>query len=45
MNLFDQTFEDERHQYFMASSSSATITTELSDKAFVTKLKIYPFMI
>jgi len=42
MNLFDQTFEDERHQYFMASSSSATITTELSAKAFVTKLKLYP---
>lgn len=42
MNLFDQTFKDERHQYFMASSSSATITTELSATAFVTKLKIYP---
>lgn len=42
MYLFDQTLDNEVGQYYVASSSTTTITLQLDGSAFVTKLKVYP---
>lgn len=42
MYLFDQTLNNAVGQYYLANSPSTTITLQLEEPAFVTKLKVYP---